>query len=538
VTSVPVHLTIAPILIPLVAGALMLFFEDRERRLKLSLSLASVAVLVAVALALLLQTNAGSGPLTLVYLLGNWPAPIAINLVVDRVAAVMLLLTAALAMPAIIFASQRWERAGPNFQSLFQFMLMGINGAFLTGDLFNLFVFFEVMLAASYGLVLHGGGAGRVRSGLHYIAINLAASLLFLVGIALVFGATGSLNLAEIALRAESLDGFAQPALQVGLAMLGVAFLTKAGMWPLCFWLVPAYSAAAGPVAAVFAMLSKVGVYSLLRLSLLLPGDGVAFGAILIFIGGVATLIFACVGVLASQSMKRASAYFVLMSSGTLLATFGLSTPASTAGALLYLVSSTLAVSAFFMLVELLEREQDIMASVLAVTQETYGDGEEVDEDEAEVGRMLPGAVAVLGVGFSLLAMILIGLPPLSGFIAKFAVLSAMFGPAEDPSGSSLAMRATLAVLLLLSGLVALIALSRMGIRTFWAPVEPFAPKVTLVEVTPIFMLVTMLLALAAAAGPTMALLEATASDLHNPVRYLEAVMGAERVPPYAKGEP
>src|SRR5690606_19698165 len=132
------------------------------------------------------------------YLLGNWPAPIAINLVSDRLSAIMLILTAVLAVPALIFASERWEKAGPHFHSMFQFLLVGVNGAFLTGDLFNLFVFFEIMLAASYGLVLHSGGAIRVKAGLHYIAVNLGASLIFLIGIAMVFGATGSLNLAEV----------------------------------------------------------------------------------------------------------------------------------------------------------------------------------------------------------------------------------------------------------------------------------------------------------------------------------------------------
>jgi multicomponent K+:H+ antiporter subunit D len=530
----PSHLVVAPILLPLVLGALMLFFEDRERRLKLALSLISAGTLLAVSLALLLRVHIGEGATSLVYLVGNWPAPIAINLVADRLAAIMLMLTAALALPAILFASERWEKAGPHLHSLFQFLLVGLNGAFLTGDLFNLFVFFEVMLAASYGLVLHGGGAVRVRAGLHYIAVNLGASLIFLIGIAMVFGATGSLNMAEIALRAEGLEGFARPALHVGLAMLGLAFLIKAGMWPLNFWLVPAYSAAAGPVAAILAMLSKVGIYSLLRLALLLPGEGAAFGSVIIFIGGAATLTFACLGILASQSLKRAGTYFVLMSSGTLLAAFGVSHPPSTAGALFYLLSSTLGVSAFFLLVELLEREQDTASDVLAVTLEAYGEGEVGRDEEAEVGTIMPGALAVLGIAFALLALVLIGLPPLSGFLAKFAILTAVLGPGTGDLTDGLAMRGVLAVLLVVSGLVALIALSRMGIRTFWAPVEPFNPRVTIIETAPIMILVAMLVGLAVMAGPVMDLLLATAADLHDPAHYLNAVLGAERVPPFA----
>lgn len=527
----PPHLVVAPILIPLIVGAFLLFFEDRERRLKLALSLVSSLSLIGVALVLLTRIHGSNDSIALVYLLGNWPAPIAINLVSDRLSAIMLILTAVLAVPALIFASERWEKAGPHFHSMFQFLLVGVNGAFLTGDLFNLFVFFEIMLAASYGLVLHSGGAIRVKAGLHYIAVNLGASLIFLIGIAMVFGATGSLNLAEVALRAETLEGFATPALHVGLAMLGLAFLVKAGMWPLSFWLVPAYSAAPGPAAAVFAILSKVGIYSLLRLSLLLPGEGAAFGSMLIYAGGIATLIFACLGILASQSMRRAGAYFILMSSGTLLATFGISHPASTAGALFYLLSSTLAVSAFFLLVELLEREQDTAADVLAVTMEAYGDVDD-EEIEEEVGTLMPGALAILGIAFAVLTLVLIGLPPLSGFLSKFAILTSMVGPGAEPLIDAGTMRIVLAGLLIVSGLVTLIALSRMGIRTFWTPVQPFEPQVTIMETAPILLLVGALVGLTVAAGPVMNLLLATAGELHDPQHYLDAVIGAERYAP------
>jgi multicomponent K+:H+ antiporter subunit D len=535
----PAHLAVAPVLIPLFAGALMLFFDDRERRLKSALSFASILSLIAVSVMLIGRVHSGEERLGIVYLLGNWPAPIAINLVADRLSAIMLALTAFLALPAVTFATERWERVGPHFHSLFQFLLVGLNGAFLTGDLFNLFVFFEVMLAASYGLVLHGGGALRVRAGLHYIAINLAAALVFLIGIAMVVGSTGSLNMAEIAARASDLEGFAQPALHVGLAMLGLAFLVKAGMWPLGFWLVPAYSSAAGPVSAVFAILSKIGIYALLRLALLVPDEGAAFGSIVIFIGGAATLAFASIGVLASQSMKRATSYFILMSSGTLLAAFGISQAEITAGALFYLVSSTIAVSALFLVVELLEREQDSASAVLAVTLEAYGDGEEEKEaEEFEVGRIMPGSIAILGIGFSIVSLVLIGLPPFSGFLSKFAILDAIIGPGAAELDGFVLMRTMLAVLLVLSGIVALVALSRMGIRTFWAPVEPLVPRITVTETAPILFLLGLLLALTVMAGPAMDLFLATAQDLHDPYLYLDAVLGAERVPPFAESSP
>ena len=169
--------------------------------------------------------------------------------------------------------------------------MMGLGGAFLTGDLFNLFVFFEVTLAASYGLLLHGSGAFRVRSGLHYISINLAASLLFLIGVSLIYGITGTLNMADLAVRLPGLAAEDRMLLQAGAAILGIAFLVKAGMWPLGFWLPSAYMAAAAPVAAIFVVLTKVGVYVLLRLSLLLfgspAGELTGFGGTALLWGGI-----------------------------------------------------------------------------------------------------------------------------------------------------------------------------------------------------------------------------------------------------------
>ena len=142
-----------------------------------------------------------------VYLLGGWQAPFGIVLVLDRLSAVMLMLNAVLALTSLVYALARWKKMGPHFQSLFQFLIMGINGAFLTGDLFNLFVFVEVLLAASYGLVLHGLGAARVKAGLHYIAINLAGSFVFLIGVSLIYGASGTLNMADLAARLPALAG-------------------------------------------------------------------------------------------------------------------------------------------------------------------------------------------------------------------------------------------------------------------------------------------------------------------------------------------
>ena len=220
-TPAPDHIIIAPVLIPLLAGALMLFYEERQRRF-----IAIVSAVAQLVVAWELIDMGTHTPTTIgLYLLGDWPPPFAIVLVIDRLAALMVMLTALLALPCIVFSTARWDRRGQHFHPLFQFLLMGLNGAFLTGDLFNLFVFFEVLLAASYGLALHGSGSLRVRAGLHYIAINLAASLLFLIGVSLIYGVTGTLNMADLAQRVPLVPPENRPLLAAGAALLGIAFL-------------------------------------------------------------------------------------------------------------------------------------------------------------------------------------------------------------------------------------------------------------------------------------------------------------------------
>ena len=251
------HLLIVPILLPLVTGAALLLIDELRHSVKALINLASTLLLLFAALALMRIADGvpvGDEAVSLSYALGNWPAPFAIVLVLDRLAALMLALAAVLALASLVFSLARWHRAGPHFHTLFQFLLMGLGGAFLTGDLFNLFVFFEVTLAASYGLLLHGSGAFRVRSGLHYIAINLAASLLFLVGVSLIYGVAGTLNMADLAVRLPGVAAEDRMLLQAGAAILGVAFLVKAGMWPLGLWLPPAYTAAVPPAAAMLAI--------------------------------------------------------------------------------------------------------------------------------------------------------------------------------------------------------------------------------------------------------------------------------------------
>ena len=528
------HLLVLPVLLPLVTGAVLLLIDETRRTLKALVNFSSTLLLLFVTLALMriADTAPAEGvALSWSYAVGGWPAPFAIVLVLDRLAALMLVLTSVLALASLTFSMARWHRAGPHFHTLFQFLLMGLGGAFLTGDLFNLFVFFEVVLAASYGLLLHGGGVFRVRSGMHYIAINLAASLLFLIGVSLIYGVAGTLNMADLALRLPSVAAGARLLLQAGAAILGVAFLVKAGMWPLCFWLPPAYMAAAAPVAAIFAVLSKVGIYVILRLSLLIfgsaAGELTGFGGTVLLLGGMATIAFGAFGVLASQTMGRLAGYSLLVSSGTLLAAVGMGDMAVVSGALYYLVSSTLTVAALFMLIELVERAREPGADLLTVTMAAYGDEVDAEEDEEEeVGVMMPGALAVLGVCFGCLALLLAGLPPLSGFVAKFALLTAMLN--LDGLGAPTTVPArtwVLVALVILSGLAALIAMMRTGIRTFWAPLEVIVPRVRIVEVAPIVLLIGLCLALTVEGGAMIRYTDATARALHVQADYIGGVL-------------
>ncbi|HKO68142.1 MAG TPA: monovalent cation/H+ antiporter subunit D [Burkholderiaceae bacterium] len=517
------HLIIAPVILPLATGALLVLLDERRHTLKAMISVISALVLLATAF--ILQQHIDGVPAQ-VYALGNWPAPFGIVLVADRLSAVMVLLASVLALAALLFSLARWHRTGPRFHALVQFLLMGLNGAFLTGDLFNLFVFFELLLAASYALALHGSGAVRVKASLHYITINVTASLLFLIGASLIYAVTGTLNMADLAVRIPAVAEGDRVLLESGASILGVAFLIKAGMWPLCFWLPSTYAASSAPAAALFAILSKVGVYAILRLWLLFFGTGsgasAGFGEQWLVLGGMMTLVFGMIGVLASQELPRLVGFSLLVSSGTLLAAVGVGQAAVTAAALYYLIVSTLGVSAFYLLIELIERGREPGADVLAVTAEEFGDMEDDDHVDRsdEIGFAIPATMAFLGLSFACCALLLAGLPPMPGFIGKFALLSAFLGVE-----SMTVVAWVMLVLLTMSGLAAIIAMSRTGIRIFWASQRSSLPRVSVIEATPILLLLALCALLTFQAGPAMRYLTDTAASLHAPRVYVDQVL-------------
>jgi multicomponent K+:H+ antiporter subunit D len=512
------HWIVLPVVLPLFAAALSLLLERARPAWVAPLSLLSALASLALALRLLLQADDGA---VQPYLLGNWPAPFGIALALDRLSALMLLLSALVALAALVYALAGDAGRGPHFHTLFQFQLMGLNGAFLTADLFNLFVFFEVLLAASYGLLLHGDGAGRrarLRAALHYVTFNLAGSALFLVAAALLYGLAGTLNLADLAQRLPRLGAESAALAQAAALLLLVVFAVKAALLPLYFWLPQTYGAATAPVAASFAIMTKVGVYAILRTTTLLFGaDGGAVARVAtpaLPILALATLVLAAVGALAATRLRSLVAYLVVGSAGTLLLAVGLATPASVAAGLFYLVGSTLAAAAWFLLADRIGAARG---------------GSDVLRPIA-----LRAGWAPLGVAFVVAAVAMAGLPPLAGFVGKLLLLrSALDTP----------LAAWVFAAVLGSSLALLVALARAGSVLFWAGQDAPAPAAhrasepaAALAARPahglaIAALLAGVLAAAGGAGWLSDYTAATAAQLFERQGYVTAVLGARPAP-------
>jgi len=530
------HLVILPILLPLICGAVLAPFTQGRHRMKFGLAYASVLGQMAVALLLMLQTDhqnwqGGIG----VYLAANWAAPFGIALMADRLSALMLLLTSVLALAALHYAMQRWSRIGVHFHPLFQFLLMGINGAFLTHDLFNLFVFFEVMLAASYGLVLHGYNAERLRASMQYIAVNLAAALLFLLGTSLIYATTGTLNMADLAARIAAMPAESTGLLKLGVTVLVLAFLVKGAMWPLGFWLPTTYAAASPPVAVMLALMTKVGAYVLLRIWLMVFSDGAGelsrYGYDALLWGGMATIVFGAAGMLSTDTAGRMAGYSAVISSGTLLAVIGYGQPTLVTAGIYYLIGSTIAVAAFLLLIELIDRIRTPRSAMLALTMEAFAVEDAPDEP---TGRGVPAAMAFLSLAFAACALMIAGLPPLSGFVAKFSMFHALLNPDGEAVRSA---GWTLMALIFVSGLIAIISMLRFGVRTFWATPVATPPRLHLSEVTPITVLLLLSVAMTVQARPLFDYLGRASADIHRPSNYIERVLTEPAVPgPVSKG--
>lgn len=436
------HAVILPILIPLIVGALLLLPPLQQNvNARRCFSGGGIVLLLLVCGWNLSHSSDGVSQF---YLLGNWPAPFGIVLLLDQISALFVALTAVLAVGAFLYSCAGEDERGAYFQSLLQFLLMGINGAFLTADLFNLFVFFEVLLISSYGLLLHGGGKLRTKAGLHYVLLNLLGSAIFLLALALLYGVTGSLNMQDIAHRITELSAQQLLLLKSAAGLLLIVFGLKAAILPLHFWLPSAYAAASPAVAALFAVMTKIGVYCLLRVfHTLFAADAnllTDFIQPLLWWTGLLTLALAAVGVVAAQSLKRLVAYLVLLSVGTMVTVLSIGTVAAVAAVLYYSIHSTLIAAALFLLVDYLAQQRGTVA------------------DRLVSARPLANPV-LIGCLFFFCAITVIGMPPLSGFVGKIWLLQAA---TESPQ------RIGLWCTLLGSSLFVLIALSRAGSTVFW----------------------------------------------------------------------
>jgi multicomponent K+:H+ antiporter subunit D len=506
------HLIVAPIVLPLAAGAVLMLTGQRWPRISAVLSLAATLGLVILAAYLLRLADAGA---VHAYLLGNWLAPFGIALALDRLAALMLLLTALVALISLLYALGGDARRGAHFHALFQFQLMGLAGAFLTADLFNLFVFFEVLLAASYGLSLHGQGARQrasLRSTIHYMLFNLVGSALFLIAVSLLYGITGTLNMAHLAVRLLDVPPENAALAQAAALLLLTVFAVKAALLPLYFWLPEAYASASAPVAALFAIMTKVGVYAIARTTTLLFG-GEEGPAAQVFTPALpalalATLVLAAIGALAATRLRGLVAYLVIASAGTLMLAIGLGTPGTLAAGVFYLVNSTLVAAALFLIAD------RIAAARL------HGDA------MREACALTPASWAPLGVAFFIAAVAVCGVPPLAGFFGKALLLQAAgqtdwaMGVVATVLGASLAL---------------LVALARAGSTLFWKPGAPSGqvPSTTRpAHVGAIVAALGLVIATTLAAGPLHVYAQATAAQLFERRGYVNAVLGAPAAPP------
>lgn len=494
------HALILPLLVPLFTGALLLSVRSMGRTMRRSLSLLATWSLVPLAIWLLVLADDGQ---LRIYALGGWEPPFGIVLMLDRLSALMLLVTAVLAGFAALYACRGDDERGPNFHALYQFQLLGINGAFLTGDLFNLFVFFEILLISSYALLLHGHGQRRVRSGMHYVVLNLLGSSLFLIGVSMLYGLLGTLNMADMAVRVNGADPADAPLLAAAGYLLLVVFALKGAILPLYFWLPRAYASATAPVAALFAIMTKVGLYAIIRVFTLIFGSeaGELNHMVDAWLWPLAllTLGAAVVGALAASNLQVLLAYLVVVSVGTLLAGVALGSEEGLAAALYYLVHSTLIAGALFLLADLIARQR------------------------GEPGTDLIPAPALrqpllLGTLFFIGAISVAGLPPFSGFLGKVMLLRAI-----EPGAEAIALWSVV----LVGGLGMLIALSRAGSLVFWrASSDAQGGAADPVRLLATVGLLFGSLALVAAAGPLQAFMQATAAQLLDVRPYLQIVQG------------
>lgn len=440
-----------PVLLPLL-GAAMTLIVGRHARLQRTVSIAILTAVFGVTLALVfVADDLGATAIDV----GGWPAPIGITIVVDRLAALMLLISATVTLGVLVYAVGQGTADGDDetplsiFHPTYLVLSAGVAYAFLAGDLFNLYVGFEVLLVASYVLLTLGGTAPRINAGVIYIIVSLVSSVIFLAGIALVYAATGTLNMAQLSVRLAELPEGVQTVLQV---MLLVAFGIKAAVFPLSSWLPDSYPTAPAPVTAVFAgLLTKVGVYAIIRTqTLLFPNGGVDD---LLMVVALATMIIGILGAVAQSDIKRMLSFTLVSHIGYMVFGIALATDRGLSGAVFYVAHHITIQTALFLSTGLVERQGG----------------------STSINRLggLAKAAPLLAILFFVPAMNLAGIPPLSGFIGKVGLLEA---GVIDGGALSYALVAGG----VLTSLLTLLAVAKVWGKAFWQPLEQAPALVTL----------------------------------------------------------
>jgi multicomponent Na+:H+ antiporter subunit D len=503
-------LVLAPVLVPLVTAALG-FVAWRHPDLQRYVAVVgSFLLLLAGVLLLLTVERDGIQALQL----GDWPAPFGITMVADLFSAILVVLTGVLAVAVVLYSTAAIDegRERHAYYPLLMVLLAGVAGAFLTGDLFNLYVWFEVLLIASFVLLALGGERAQLEGALKYVALNLVASAVLLVTIGVVYGMTGTVDLADLSGRMAAVE----PAglVTATAAMLLIAFGIKAGLVPLFFWLPASYHTPPVVVSAIFSgLLTKVGIYALVRVFTLLYADQAAgFQPLLLTVAGL-TMVIGVIGAVAQHEMRRLLSFHIISQIGYLVMGLALFTVSAMAGLIYFLVHVALAKSTLFL--------------VAGAVRQLTGSFELSRTGGLWV--LKPGLAVLFGVA----AMSLAGIPPFSGFLAKLALIEA-----------GLAVDHVLIVLVALGvSLLTLYSMLKIWNAAFWKPLpttlEPFAEgaaavtpehvagtRLALMVVVPIVLLVTCSLALTVAAGPAFDLVDRAAVQLMEPATYVEAVLG------------
>ena len=455
---------------------------------------------------------ASSGQIS-VYNLGEWAAPFGIVLVLDQLSALMLVLTYGLAVPVMWFASKEWDERGRYFHAMCHFLLMGLTGAFLTGDLFNLFVFFEILLMASYVLLLHGQGKARFQLGIHYVTINLLASALFLIGLGMIYGSVGSLNMADVARLMPLLEGDQHRIAVAGGLLLFTVFGIKAAMLPVGFWLPKTYAVATTPVAALFTIMTKVGIYAILRVNGTVFDDAISreiLQYILLPIGLI-TSVYGVIGAMGAERLRRFIGFMILSSVGTILIAISLFNTLAWAAALYYLVHSTIIAAAFY-----------ILSGWITSQRGEF-------KDHFKIAPQMKQH-KVVALTYFTIALMMAGLPPFSGFLGKVFILQAT---AHSP------YQLLIIVTILVVSLLSIIAFTRVGFVIFWRATKPednpneaaYAAYQALPEQAPkrndktIYLLLVGLIAYMVFAGPIQKYTYQTAEQIQNNVLYEQTLL-------------